>query len=204
MTDATTGPETGPTTGSTGSRTWFAPVALAGVAGAGLAALAGARAQMTAAPTSSSDHWVLAWSHGSATAPLVTALALVLLAVWGVLLVTRGRVRRWLAALGVVVALGLLAAVLWSARSVPAALREQWRELGVDDVAVHPTAWFWCALLAAVLCVVTTVAAARLVRRWPEMGRRYDGAARPPGGDGSNLDLWQALDEGRDPTNDQR
>lgn len=185
-------------------RTWFGPVVLVGVVGAGAAALAGGRALMSAVPSSASDDWARAWSHGSATAPVITALGLVLLAVWGVLLVTRGKVRRWMAVLGILVALGLLVVVLWSARSVPVALREEWHQLGVDDVAIRPTTWFWFALLAAILCVVTTVSAARLVERWPEMGRRYDTAGRPPADDGSNLDLWKALDEGRDPTSDPR
>jgi hypothetical protein len=45
------------------------------------------------------------------------------------------------------------------------------------------------------------------VGRWPEMGRRYDApaarAVAPGGGpaeEQENLELWKALDEGRDPT----
>ena len=58
------------------------------------------------------------------------------------------------------------------------------------------------------------VLAVRLVPTWPEMGRRYDApadatpdrtevAAQEPGeepGQQENLDLWKAMDEGRDPT----
>ena len=47
--------------------------------------------------------------------------------------------------------------------------------------------------------------AVRLVPTWPEMGSRYDapGAREPrgrPGADAVRQDLWEALDEGRDPT----
>ncbi len=54
--------------------------------------------------------------------------------------------------------------------------------------------------------VAATALAVRWVRHWPEMGSRYDApgaaaeTAEPPPEDRSNLDLWKAMDEGRDPT----
>jgi hypothetical protein len=55
--------------------------------------------------------------------------------------------------------------------------------------------------------VLTTAAAVRLVPGWPEMGRRYDAPAdaapqlaEQPPEEQENLDLWKAMDEGRDPT----
>jgi hypothetical protein len=64
------------------------------------------------------------------------------------------------------------------------------------------------AAVAAVLAVLTTLAAVRLVPTWPEMGRKYDApvdtttspAAEQPPEEQENLDLWKAMDEGRDPT----
>jgi hypothetical protein len=56
----------------------------------------------------------------------------------------------------------------------------------------------------AVLAVVAGVLAVVLVRRWPEMGSRYDAptTAAPTDEIESDRDLWHALDEGRDPTRD--
>ena len=58
--------------------------------------------------------------------------------------------------------------------------------------------------LCALLVLATTVLALRLVRTWPEMGSRYDS---PTGARETtteqpteNIDIWKALDEGRDPT----
>ena len=68
------------------------------------------------------------------------------------------------------------------------------------------TGWYWVAALALSLTVLTTVVAVRLVPGWPEMGRRYDAPAHAAGAptaapeERENLDLWKAMDEGRDPT----
>jgi hypothetical protein len=50
------------------------------------------------------------------------------------------------------------------------------------------------------------VLAMRWAPQWPEMGSRYDAPgvqsepASVPPEDQSSLDLWKALDEGKDPT----
>lgn len=154
----------------------------------------------------------MAWGEVSSS-PLGTALALVVLACWGVVLVTRRRFRRAIAWLSVLAALGYVVAVAWAPFSVPDHLREQVRRrTGADLDTTSLTGWFWLALVAGVLVVATTAAAVRLVRSWPEMGTKYDA---PTGArsaeDGStanersevpteNIDIWKALDEGRDPT----
>ena len=53
----------------------------------------------------------------------------------------------------------------------------------------------------AVINVRSSALAVRLVPSWPEMGTRYDapGSALQPL-DETDLDLWRALDQGRDPT----
>ena len=60
--------------------------------------------------------------------------------------------------------------------------------------------------------LASTVLALRLVRTWPEMGSRYDAPTGARGSDSTgpaeartdhpteNIDIWKALDEGRDPT----
>ena len=54
------------------------------------------------------------------------------------------------------------------------------------------------------LSVVATLAAVLLVPGWPEMGSRYDAPAAAPQRarlpPETNIDIWKALDEGRDPT----
>jgi uncharacterized membrane protein (TIGR02234 family) len=183
----------------------FGAVVGAGLASAVLAAVAGHQP----------------WAHGSAPGglgdlsatveagrePAANALSLVVLACWGVVLVTRGQVRRLVAVLGVLAALGLGAAVVAGFTAAPDRVRDAYQQLGVDHPDVRLEGWFWVAAVATVLTLLTTLAAVRLVPSWPEMGRRYDapaGTAPDPAPqtpeEQENLDLWKAMDEGRDPT----
>ena len=90
--------------------------------------------------------------------------------------------------------------------TAPDRVREAYRDLGVEHPDVGLAGWWWVAAVAAALTLLTTVAALRLVPTWPEMGRRYDAPAEappdsePPPEERENLDLWKAMDEGRDPT----
>jgi uncharacterized membrane protein (TIGR02234 family) len=200
------------------SRRTFGPVVLAGLASATLVAVAGDRVWAAADdPGSSSTDKILGvvsgvGAHDAARMPLATALALVVLACWGVLLVTRGRVRRAVAGLGALAAVGVLATAVVGFVTVPDALRDQLVGTGVDRPGVHHTAWYWVALAGALVASACSVLAVRWVPSWPEMGSRYDapvGAAGPvpdrapedaPPEEQSSLDLWKAMDEGRDPT----
>jgi len=193
-----------------GQRRTFGAVVGAGLLSAVLAAVAGRQP----------------WAHGSAPGgfgelsatieagrvPAAGALSLVVLACWGVLLVTRGPVRRVVSVLAVLAALGLAAAVVAGFSTAPDNVRAAYRDLGVDKADVGLAGWYWVAVVAALLTLLTTLAAVRLVPGWPEMGRRYDAPADTALGrpeqdqpdqapeEQENLDLWQALDEGRDPT----
>ena len=65
------------------------------------------------------------------------------------------------------------------------------------------TGWFWTAAVCSVVAVVPAVLAVRLVPGWPEMGSRYDAPGTHTPEDHvveSQRDLWNELDEGRDPT----
>jgi Tryptophan-associated transmembrane protein (Trp_oprn_chp) len=181
------------------------PVVLVGLASATLVAVAGNRTWAVADSGAARDVSSLALSVDAGKMPAATALALVLLACWGVVLVTRGRVRRAVAALGVLAALGTVLSVVLGWTSVVDALRNDLASVGVTDVEIGHTGWFWAAAVGAVLALASSVAAVVLVPGWPEMGSRYDapGAAPPPAPapeDQSSLDLWRAMDEGRDPT----
>lgn len=146
---------------------------------------------------------------GAQDSPLAAALALVVLACWGVVLMTRGRVRRAVAVLGLVAAVGLSIVTIEAFWSLPDKLADSLLEVsGTDTVSTQVTAWYAAALVGAGLSVAATLAAVVLVPGWPEMGSRYDAptgqqapadataAAAPT----ENIDIWKALDEGRDPT----
>lgn len=184
-------------------RRTLAPVAALGLAGAGLAAVAGSEAWVTA---SSCDQALTALGTGVGEAPAATAVSLALLASWGALLVTRGVVRRALSFLTALLALGLVAAVLLGVGAAADGLTERFSDLGVACSETSRTGWFWVAVVALPLAVLPALLAVRLVPTWPEMGRRYDAPAEQPTEpeqppeERENLDLWKAMDEGRDPT----
>ncbi|WP_432478703.1 Trp biosynthesis-associated membrane protein [Nocardioides sp. GXQ0305] len=186
-------------------RRTFVPVLGAGVAAAILAAVAGSRPWVRVAePDSSSAALAAVGLDGVGEMALAATLSLVVLAAWGVLLVTRGRVRRVVAGLGLVGSLGLCA-VTWTGWSqLPDSVSEQLSP-GAGSIGTEMTGWFWAAAVAALVSVATTALAVAWCPAWPEMGSRYDapGAAQDddvPLEERTNLDLWKQLDEGRDPT----
>ncbi len=185
------------------------PVVVVGLSSAGFAAVAGNQDWATVdlgGETTDAAFASAAASTLDVTAPPVTALALVLLATWGVVLVARGLARRATTWLGLLAALGVaaFAVVAWSATPDDLAV--------VTDSGREVTRTFWSYLGVAtgLAAVGASVVAVREVRHWPEMGRRYDApgggddaaAKRPvvPVEEQTNLDLWRAIDEGHDPT----
>ena len=191
-----------------GRRHTFGPVVLLGLASGALTAVAGNQRVVDGEGRAASRMSSLALTFDGHL-PLVTALALVVLACWGVVLVTRGRVRRAVAALGAVAAASALAAVVVAYPRVTDDLREALAQVGVRDATVGHTGWYWVALVGALLATLCAVLAALWTPSWPEMGARYDApgaqpgvadAAAEPPEEQSSIDLWKALDEGRDPT----
>nr|WP_300052858.1 Trp biosynthesis-associated membrane protein [uncultured Nocardioides sp.] len=198
-------------------RRTFGPVVALGLVSGALGAWAGSKPWVDGSgaestPGTGSPGWGMTWGE-VATSPLATALAFVVLACWGVLLVTRGRFRRAVAALSVLAGVGYAATVVWAPFTLPDHLVAQVRRrtgLTLDDTSL--TGWYWLAVVAALLVLASTVLALRLVRTWPEMGSRYDAPTGARGGDSTapaeapadqpteNIDIWKALDEGRDPT----
>jgi uncharacterized membrane protein (TIGR02234 family) len=181
-------------------RHWFAPTVLVGVVGTGLSALAGAKPWAAADGQPGSTLVGTAGGH----VPLASALGLVGLAAWGVLLVTRGWVRRAVAVLGALVAVGLGATAVVGRSSALESVRHATVTLGPAPAGAHLTAWWVVALFGAVLALAGAAFAVRFVPAWPEMGSRYDapqGRVDPP--DPAHMDeadLWRAIDQGRDPT----
>jgi hypothetical protein len=174
---------------------------LLGLASAGLAAVAGHRSWVTWSAEDTSDYSVLRLTgDGTATVPLAGALALVLLACWGVVLVSRRRFRRAVAAFGVVVSLAMLVTAAFGVQSAASGLRDDLSRMGVDDLSTSVEVWFWAYLVAAVLGLAASALAVRWLPAWPEMGTRYDAPGATAQHEQTDLDLWRALDDGRDPT----
>ncbi len=194
------------------ARRRFGPLLVAGLAGGGLAAVAGNQdwAVLDDGPGSASTEIAstAVASSLSEGAPLVTALGLVVLACWGVLLVSRGRFRRAVAGLGALAAAGVLAAAVTAWLDAPSRLTEALAAYGAVDVGAGRTAWSAVGVVAGVLALVAAALAVRDVRWWPEMGSRYDAPSAVPRPhhrpaeteETTNLDLWRAMDEGEDPT----
>ena len=192
-------------------RRTFGPVVLAGLATTALAAVASAKPWIGSTSGRSADASLTALDSGTRY-PLASAVSLVLLASWGVLLVTRGRVRRAFAVVATVAAVGLVAAVVAAYVTLPDSADSSFEELMGRSQDQGFTGWFWTAAVCAVLAVGPAVLAVRLVPTWPEMGSRYDapGTREQAAQDSVHSaeeheptreqDLWQALDEGRDPT----
>ncbi len=192
-------------------RRTFAPVVLLGLGSA--AALAAAGTKVWAEPElSPADLGLLPSQAVTADMPLAGALGFVLLAGWGVLLVTRGAVRRAVAVLLTLVSLGLVATTVtafWGVRDV---LERQLDDLGVgikaSSVATRMTGWYWVALVFSVVAVLAAAAAVRWCRDWPAMSSRYDAPTRdtashpaaPASEPADDTEFWKALDAGRDPT----
>ncbi|MBV9831247.1 MAG: Trp biosynthesis-associated membrane protein [Marmoricola sp.] len=188
-------------------RSSFGPVVLLGLGSSALAAVASAKPWIgsgSGSGTGTSDAAQTALDSGT-TYPAASAVSLVLLAVWGVLLVTRGVVRRVFAVLAVVAAAALLATVLAGHSTLhPDRAGSLAQSLGRTSGHLGWTGWFWTAAVTSVLALVAGVLAVRFVGDWPEMGRRYDAPTDAPATQAieSDRDLWKALDEGRDPTRD--
>jgi uncharacterized membrane protein (TIGR02234 family) len=181
-------------------RTGFGPTVLAGVAGTGLSALAGAKPW--AAPDGRAGSTLVDKTGGHV--PLAAALGLVGLACWGVVLVTRGVVRRLVAALGAVVAVGLVATTVVGRSTALDSARHATVDLGRTPTGAHTTGWWVVAVVAAVVALAASAIAVRRAAGWPEMGSRYDapsGAAKSQDpAEMDDVELWRAIDQGRDPT----
>lgn len=189
----------------TGRRT-FGPVVLLGLGTAALAAVSSAKPWIGQDSTAGSSDASMAALDSGTRFPLASAISLVLLAAWGVLLVTRGRVRRTFALLAAVAAVGLLVSVVTAYVTLPDTARDSLDELmGRQSSDTGFTGWFWTTAVCAVLALVPAGLAVRLVGQWPEMGSRYDAPGTPATTTevtttDPERDLWHALDEGRDPT----
>jgi uncharacterized membrane protein (TIGR02234 family) len=187
----------------------FGPTVLGGLSAAVLTAVAASQ-QWATASGSAAGVAVSADVRGSTSAPLAVALALVALATWGVVLVVRGRVRVVVAAAGAAASAGVLAATVVALGRVGGDAERAVVARGATGQSFDSslTAWYFVCAAAAAGTLACFVVAVLRSPRWPAMGSRYDApAARRAPADGPDpaspvgeLDMWRALDDGRDPT----
>lgn len=190
-------------------RKTFGPVVLVGLGSAALAAVAGTKPWLASEVGASQlGGETLAQQVGlDVDAPLAGALSLVLLAAWGVLLVTRGRVRQIVAALAALASVAVLVIAVSARFTMRDDLRARFTDNNLADAydGSHFTGWWYAALAGSAIAVFAAAAAVRFVRHWPEMGSRYDAPGTAPDTpedleNASPTELWKAIDEGRDPT----
>lgn len=182
----------------------FGPALGVGLAAGALVAVAATKPWVV---PSSSEGDPLGLLAEAGKMPLAGALSLVVLGCWGVLLVTRRRVRRVVAVLGLLgaVALGVTVVMGWLTLDEQVTQALEASAAAGRDTEVHHSAWFWAAAVGSSLSVAAAAAAVRFAPDWPEMGRRYDAPGASRGSttteeEPSSLDLWKSIDEGRDPT----
>lgn len=183
-----------------GRRT-FGPVVLLGLAAGALTAVAAGRTWLRATGDAA-GRTVRVEVSGSDVAPLALALALVALASWGVLLVTRLTGRRIALVIGLLAVVGVVATVVVSLGRADEAAASALAERGaLEAESVTRTAWLWLTGLGGLVQAALVGAALRLVGEWPTMSSRYDApVAGQSSGGTTERDLWNALDEGVDPT----
>jgi uncharacterized membrane protein (TIGR02234 family) len=191
---------------SESKRGTFGPVVLVGVLAAAMSAVASSK---TWAELGSRDAKLVAtWIGSSGELPAASALSLAALASWGALLVSRGRWRRWIAALGLVIAVASLVTAIVGYSQAPSDLRHAAENSLGNALSSSPalTGWYWVAVVADLLVVLALLVAVRDAPAWPTMSSRYDSptASHEPREMKSSLDVWKALDEGADPTDTER
>lgn len=187
-------------------RRTFAPVVLLGLLASALSAVASSK--VWAALGSADARVVASWITSSGELPLASALSLAALASWGAVLVSRGHWRRWIATLGLLIAVGSLATAVVGYWRAPSDLQHAAQNALGNTLSSSPslTGWYWTAVLADVAVVVALALAVRDAPAWPSMSTRYDAptGAREPEEMKSSLDVWKALDQGTDPTDTTR
>jgi uncharacterized membrane protein (TIGR02234 family) len=188
----------------TDRRRTFGPVAGAGVAAAVLAAVAGAKPWIQVGIPDVPPEQQRASLMDSGEMAAAGALSLVLLATWGVVLVTRGWFRRLVAVIGVLSAVGYVFLVWVGLNRLPETVLEAARTMLIGSPEAEITMWFWVAAASGLVSVAATALAVAWCPHWPEMGSRYDAPGAtgddPPAEEQTHLDLWKSMDRGRDPT----
>ncbi|WP_375003173.1 Trp biosynthesis-associated membrane protein [Aeromicrobium sp. CTD01-1L150] len=189
------------------ARRLYGPVVLAILAAGGAVVLTASRPWGTATVRGTGVPQDAVTASGNQAVPVVAALGVVIVTAALAVLATRGRWRR--AVGGLVVLLGLTTAVL--AASAQGATLDALDRLVAESPSFtgtnHPedvaVTWWRClTVLSGVVAATLGVLVVRWAAAWPVMGGRYDAPGRARGDQAvdADEDLWKALDDGRDPT----
>lgn len=146
---------------------------------------------------------VVKFTGTQVTGGLSQALGIVALAGTLLMLVLQVRGRRVVAAMLLVVGVGLVLAGALRLQPSADAVRSQVREISlVDAFQLSLTAWPWLFILSGALIVSGAALAMITAARWPSRLRSFSPA--PSVGEPVNADdpaeLWKAMDAGADPT----
>lgn len=194
-------------TATRGRRHLYGPVLLVGLLGAVGLTVGASHPWITATSTVSGMPTIHASASGSDLAPLAGALGVVVLAAFGAVVATRGWVRRGLGAAIVLASIVVLVSVVRPSGAsdvlTSGLSAKGWSGGGYETAA---QAWRWLMLVAAVATAAAGAATAAYGGEWAVMGSRYDApsgggpSAARPSEELSETDVWQAIDQGRDPT----
>lgn len=188
-------------------RRLYAPVVLATLAAGGLAFFAAGRTWAEAEVVTDGLAPATVSVSGTDAQPLVSALALVVVASALAILAAGPRLRRVVGGLTILAAAagavvvprsgsGRLADALVSAAEKSPAFSGPG---SLSEVSHRP--WDLVAIAAFVVAVVLGAITLRFGPQWPTMGSRYDApSSHPPKNDPSDTDMWKAMDDGHDPT----
>jgi uncharacterized membrane protein (TIGR02234 family) len=188
-------------------RRLYAPVVLATLAAGGLAFVAAGRtwgrAELRPQGLASAEVSV----SGADAQPLVSALAVVVVAAALAILAAGPRMRRVIGGLTVVVA---VVAIVLVPRSGTSGLDDALRTAAEKSPAytgpsslghISYLPWDVLAIAGFVAAAVLGVVTIRFAGAWPTMSSRYDApSSRRPAAGTSDTDMWKAMDRGDDPT----
>jgi uncharacterized membrane protein (TIGR02234 family) len=180
---------------------------LLGLLGAVGVAVGGSRPWVGASGTEPGLPTIHVTASGADLAPVAGALGFVILAGFGAVIATRGWWRRALGAVIGIASVVVLVAVLvpgGSTEAVTSALAAKGWTGGGYTTSTQP--WRWLVFAGAVATAGAGAITARYGHRWAVMGARYDAPREKsaviarPAHDLSETEVWQAIDQGRDPT----
>lgn len=191
-------------------RRGYAMVLVVGLVGSLLAVVGTARPWASAAAAPPGLPTVHASVTGTDLEPVCGALGLALLAAFGAVLATRGRVRRGIGAAIVAGSVAVLVLAATAPADPTSALSADLSTKGWtgDGFASSTEPWRWIVVAAAVIAALAGVAVAWFGGGWASMGARYDAPAAAgqasrrdaAADDLTEAEVWKAIDQGRDPT----
>lgn len=193
----------------------LAPAVLGGLTGGGLALLGAGRAWARTEVEVEGAPAVAVQVLGTDAVPTVAAAAVVVLTGSLALLATSGLLRRAVAALVVLAAIGVLLGTLTAgpalsdalARDLLATASTDGGDAGALAATAERTWWRWLSLSGGLLSLAVGMWSVLHGHTWAVMSSRYEAPGTGPRGSSDasrgateDVDLWRALDDGRDPT----